>query len=240
MRFGIFLPPMHKLGLNPHLAIKRDLKLIEILDELGYEEAWVGEHHSGGSELIASPEVFIAAASQRTRRIKLGTGVSSLPYHQPFMLADRIVMLDHLTEGRFMFGVGPGQLTSDAVMFGIEPGTQRPRMEEAFDVIMRLIRGETVTEKTEWYTLQDAVLQMKPYSDFDITVAASISPSGSKLAGKYGVGLLSIAATNPMAVDLLAGHWSTVETEAAEHGHQVSRESWRMMGPMHIAETFEQ
>ncbi len=240
LRFGIFMPPMHKVGINPTLALHRDLELIEHLDRLGYHEAWIGEHHSAGSELIASPEVFIAAASQRTKHIKLGTGVNSLPYHHPFMLADRIVMLDHLTRGRTMFGVGPGQLTSDAMMLGIDPNLQRPRMEESFDVIMRLFRGETVTEKTDWFTCDNAVLQMKPYSDFDIAVAASISPSGSKLAGRYGTGLLSIAATNPMAVELLAGHWATVETEAAEHGHTVSRKNWRMMGPMHIADTFEQ
>ena len=76
--------------------------------------------------------------------------MNSLPYHHPFLLADRIVMLDHLTRGRTMFGVGPGQLTSDAMMLGIDPQQQRPRMEEAFDVIMRLFRGETVTEKTDW------------------------------------------------------------------------------------------
>ena len=188
---------------------------------LGYHEAWVGEHHSAGSELIASPEVFIAAAAERTKHIKLGTGVNSLPYHHPFMLADRIVMLDHLTRGRMMFGVGPGQLTSDAMMLGIDPQHQRPRMEEAFDVIMRLFRGETVTEKTDWFTCDKAVLQMQPYSDFDIAVAASISPSGSKLAGRYGAGLLSIAATDPMGFEMLAGHWQVWNEQAAEHGHTV-------------------
>jgi limonene 1,2-monooxygenase len=240
LRFGIFLPPMHKVGLNPHLALHRDLELIELLDELGFHEAWIGEHHSAGSELIASPEVFIAAASQRTRHIKLGTGVNSLPYHHPFMLADRIVMLDHLTRGRTMFGAGPGQLTSDAMMLGIDPQLQRPRMEEAFDVMMRLFRGETVTHHSDWFTCQDAVLQMKPYSNFDVAVAASISPSGSKLAGRYGTGLLSIAATDPMGVELLAGHWDIVQHEAAAHGHRVERTAWRLMGPMHIADTYEQ
>ncbi len=241
LRFGIFLPPIHKVGINPTLALHRDLQLVELLDELGFHEVWVGEHHSAGSELIASPEVFIAAAAERTKHIKLGTGVNSLPYHHPFMLADRIVMLDHLTRGRMMFGVGPGQLTSDALMLGIDPLQQRPRMEEAFDVIMRLFRGETVTEKTEWFTCDQAVLQMKPYSDFDIAVAASISPSGSKLAGKYGTGLLSIAATDPMGFEMLAGHWNVWSEQAAEHGHQPpQRESWRMMGPMHIADTYEQ
>jgi limonene 1,2-monooxygenase len=240
LRFGIFLPPMHKVGLNPHLALHRDLELVEHLDRLGYDEAWIGEHHSAGSELIASPEVFIAAASQRTASIRLGTGVNSLPYHHPLILADRIVMLDHLTRGRMMFGAGPGQLTSDAMMLGIDPGEQRPRMEQSLDVIMRLFRGETVTEKTDWFTCDGAVLQMRPYSDFDIAVAASVSPTGSKLAGRHGIGMLSIAATDPVAFPLLAGHWDVWQSEAAAHGHVADRRAWRLMGPMHIADTFEQ
>lgn len=240
LRFGIFMPPMHKTGINPTLALHRNLQLVEHLDRLGYHEAWIGEHHSAGSELIASPEVFIAAAAERTKHIKLGTGVSSLPYHHPFMLADRIVMLDHLTRGRMMFGAGPGQLTSDAYMLGIDPMTQRPRMEQSLDVMMRLFRGETVTESTDWYTCNEAVLQMKPYSDFDIVVASSMSPSGSKLAGKYGVGLLSIAATEPAAFQVLDYNIKVWEDEATLHGHTVDRSKARLMGPMHIAETEKQ
>jgi len=240
LRFGIFMPPMHKTGINPTLALHRNLQLVEHLDRLGYHEAWIGEHHSAGSELIASPEVFIAAAAERTKHIKLGTGVSSLPYHHPFMLADRIVMLDHLTRGRMMFGAGPGQLTSDAYMLGIDPMTQRPRMEQSLDVIMRLFRGETVTESTDWYTCNEAVLQMRPYSDFDIVVASSMSPSGSKLAGKYGVGLLSIAATEPAAFQVLDYNLKVWEDEASLHGHTVDRSKARLMGPMHIAETEKQ
>jgi limonene 1,2-monooxygenase len=240
LRFGIFMPPMHKTGVNPTLALHRNLQLVEHLDRLGYHEAWIGEHHSAGSELIASPEVFIAAAAERTKHIKLGTGVSSLPYHHPFMLADRIVMLDHLTRGRMMFGAGPGQLTSDAYMLGIDPMTQRPRMEQSLDVIMRLFRGETVTESTDWYTCNEAVLQMRPYSDFDIVVASSMSPSGSKLAGKYGVGLLSIAATEPAAFQVLDYNIKVWEDEAERHGHKVDRSKARLMGPMHIAETEKQ
>ena len=240
LRFGIFLPPMHKTGVNPTLALHRDLELMEHLDRLGYAEAWIGEHHSAGSELIASPEVFIAAAAERTRHIKLGTGVNSLPYHHPFILADRIVMLDHLTRGRMMFGAGPGQLTSDAAMLGINPLDQRPRMEQAFDVMMRLFAGETVTEHTDWFTCDEAVLQVRPYSNFDIVVASSISPSGSKLAGRYGTGLLSIAATEPAAFQVLDYNFNVWQSEAERHGHHIDRSTWRLMGPMHIAETVEQ
>jgi limonene 1,2-monooxygenase len=240
LRFGIFLPPMHKTGVNPTLALHRDLELMEHLDSLGYAEAWIGEHHSAGSELIASPEVFIAAAAERTKHIKLGTGVNSLPYHHPFVLADRIVMLDHLTRGRMMFGAGPGQLTSDAMMLGIDPMKQRPRMEESLDVMMRLFAGETVTEKTEWFTCDHAVLQMRPYSNFDIAVASTMSPSGSKLAGRYGTGLLSIAATEPAAFGVLDYNFTVWNEEAARHGHVADRSKWRLMGPMHIAPTLEE
>jgi limonene 1,2-monooxygenase len=149
-------------------------------------------------------------------------------------------MLDHLTRGRMMFGAGPGQLTSDAAMLGIDPMQQRPRMEQAFDVMMRLFAGETVTEKTDWFTCDEAVLQVRPYSNFDIAVASSISPSGSKLAGRYGTGMLSIAATDPAGFGVLDYNYQVWQNEAARNGHEAPREKWRLMGPMHIAETVEQ
>src|SRR5919106_2890989 len=139
MRFGIFLAPFHRPDENPTLALERDLELIEWLDRLGYDEAWIGEHHSAGSEIIASPEVFIATAAERTKQIRLGTGVSSVPYHHPLMLTDRMVLLDHLTHGRSMLGVGPGALPSDAFMMGIDPVDQRRRMEESLDAIVKLL-----------------------------------------------------------------------------------------------------
>src|SRR5262245_58146665 len=151
MRNGIFLAPFHPVDEDPTLALRRDLELIEFLDEIGYEEAWIGEHHSAGYEIIASPELFIAAAAERTRRIKLGTGVISLPYHNPLMVADRMLQLDHMTMGRAMFGVGPGLLPSDAHMLGIPVAKQRDRMLESLEVILRLLAGETVTLKTEWF-----------------------------------------------------------------------------------------
>src|SRR3954470_532744 len=165
MRFGIFLAPFQPVGQNPTPALQRARELPVHLDRLGFDEAWIGEHHSGGYELIASPEVFIATAAERTRRIKLGSGVSSLPYHHPLLLVDRFVLLDHLTRGRVMLGCGPGQLTSDAHMLGIEADTQRPRMEEALRAITHLLRSdEPLTMETDWFTIRDARLQLKSYT----------------------------------------------------------------------------
>jgi limonene 1,2-monooxygenase len=244
MKFGIFLAPFHAvLGQSPTLALERDLELIVALDRFGFDEAWIGEHHSGGVETIASPEVFIAVAAERTKHIKLGTGVSSIPYHHPLMLADRMVLLDHLTRGRVMLGCGPGQLTSDALMMGIPPDTQRPRLEEGLDAIMQLLTStEPVTIHTDWFTLDDARLQLAPYTrpHFPIAVAASISPSGPSTAGRHGVGLLSVAATSKAGFDLLGTHWDVLEENAKANGKVADRSRWRLVAPMHIAETKEQ
>ena len=243
LKFGIFLAPFHPVGQNPTLALERDLDLVEHLDSLGFDEAWFGEHHSAGYEIIASPEVFIAAVAQRTKHIRLGTGVSSLPYHQPLMLADRMVLLDHLTRGRVMLGVGPGALPSDAFMMGIEVARQRDMMEESFEVILELLAGDApVNRQTDWFTLRDARLQLRPYSDpcFEIAVAAQVSPSGPRLAGRFGTSLLSIGATSQGGFDILGSHWTVMEERAAEFGTVVDRRRWRLVGPMHIADTKEQ
>ena len=239
MRFGLFMAPFHRAGEHPTLALQRDLELIEALDRLGYDEVWVGEHHSGGRELIADPALFIAAAAERTRHIRLGTGVTSLPYHHPFLVADKMVLLDHLTKGRAMLGVGPGILASDAYMLGIEAPEQRRMMTQSLDVILRLLRGETVTEQTDWYTLNEARLQLPNYTHphLPVSVAASFTPSGPVAAGRHGLGLLSVAGADHEAFERT---WGWVEEEAAKHGTEVSRANWSVVLTMHIAETREQ
>jgi len=242
MKFGIFLAPFHRIGENPTLALGRDMELIEWLDTLGYDEVWVGEHHSAGWELIAAPEVFIAAAAERTRHIMLGSGVTSLPYHHPLMVANRFVLLDHMTRGRAMLGCGPGALVSDAYMMGIEPVTQRPRMDEALEAIMLLLRcEEPVTMKTDWFELREARLHLAPYTDphFPIAVASTITPFGMVTAGKHGIGVLSIGAGLPGGPEALGRQWKIAEETAAEHGKRMDRKDWRIVVNVHVAEDDE-
>jgi limonene 1,2-monooxygenase len=242
LRSGIFIPPFHPLDEDPTLCFQRDLELVEHLDRLGYEEAWFGEHHTGGYEIIHSPELFIAAAAERTKRIRLGTGVVSLPYHNPLMVANRILQLDHMTRGRLMFGVGPGLLASDAIQMGIDPNTQRDRMVEALEVILRLFAGERVTRKTEWFDLVDAHCQLQPYTwpHPEIAIASAVTPSGGKLAGKYGFAMMCMAATQQGAFDALPVNWKIANEVAAQSGHTMDAAALRLLGPVHIAETREQ
>jgi limonene 1,2-monooxygenase len=239
LRSGIFLAPFHALDENPTLALERDLELVQHLDRLGYHEAWIGEHHSGGFEIIASPEVFIGMAAERTRHIRLGTGVASLPYHNPFILADRMVLLDHLTRGRAMFGVGPGALVHDAVKIGVRAADQRRMMNQSLDVIVRLLAGETVTEKTDWYDLQEARLQLACYTQprMELAVAASRSPAGALAAGRHGIGMLSIGGTSPEAMAHHAKNWALYEEQARENDKVADRRNWRLVTLLHVAET---
>lgn len=237
MKFGIFMAPFHRVGENPTLALKRDMQLLQHLDALGYDEAWIGEHHSFGRELIADPAVFIAAAAQVTRRIRLGTGVVSLPYHHPLMVADKMLQLDHMTEGRAMLGVGPGVLTSDAYQMGINPATQRTRMAESLDAIMRLFEArDAVSVETDWFTLREARLQMASYTHphLPVAAAASVTPSGPTLAGRHGIGLLSVAGADHESFERT---WGWVEEAAAESGKQVDRSEWRVVIPVHLSDS---
>jgi limonene 1,2-monooxygenase len=245
LRFGVFYAPFHPLGQNPTLALDYDLERVVALDQLGYDEAWFGEHHSGGYELIGCPEIFLAVAAERTKHIRLGTGVVSLPYHHPWLVADRMVLLDHLTHGRIMFGTGPGALPSDAFVMGIDPVTQRPRMEESLEAILALLRSEEpVTRETDWFTMNEARLQIRPYTHphFEVAVAAMISPSGPRLAGRYGVSLLSLSMSVIEGGFAAIGQaWGVVEEQAASAGiPPPDRGSWRVLGAMHIAETRDQ
>ena len=240
MKFGVFLAPFHRIGENPTLAIKRDMALVEELDKLGFDEAWIGEHHSYAREIIADPAIFIAAAAERTKKIMLGTGVTSLPYHHPLLVADKMVQLDHMTEGRAMLGVGPGALTSDAYMMGIDPVTQRPRMHESLDAIMQLLRAEgPVNMKTDWFELREARLQLASYSDphLPIAVAGTFTPTGPTAAGKHGIGLLSVAGAAGAGFE---NSWGWAEEAAAESGKQINRADWKVVVPIHVAETREQ
>ncbi|MEE3247917.1 MAG: LLM class flavin-dependent oxidoreductase [Chloroflexota bacterium] len=244
MKFGVFMAPFHRVGENPTLALERDLELLQWLDTLGFDEAYIGEHHSAGWETIASPELFMATAAERTRHIRLGTGVTSLPYHHPFMVANRMVQLDHLTRGRVILGCGPGALASDALMLGIKPEKQRAMMEESLDAIMRLMSDtEPYSVKTDWFEMNEAVLQLRPYQNpiVPVAVASVESPAGVTLAGKHGASVLSLSVPRDTTRKTsLAELWSIAEETAAEHGKVMHREDWGVVMGMHLADSKEQ
>jgi limonene 1,2-monooxygenase len=244
LNFGIFLAPFHPLGENIKLAHDRDLELVQWLDYLGYDECWVGEHHSAGWETIPAPDIFMAVAAERTRNLRFGTGVYSLPYHHPFIVAHRMSLLDNLTNGRIMLGVGPGAMVTDAYMLGQDYGLARGKMDEALGVILRLFtETEPVTHVSDWFELHDAMLQIKPFQKphMPIAVASAASPAGVAVAGKHGVAVLSASVPADIRGQPALQHlWQIAEDAAAEHGKTVRREDWRLSIPVHLAESKKQ
>ena len=242
VKTGIFLAPFHPLSESPLLALERDMDLLVHLDRLNYHEAWVGEHHSAGFEIISCPEMFIAGAAERTRHIRLGTGVVSLPYHNPFTLASRMMQLDYQTRGRAMFGVGPGSLVYDATKMGLAAEDQRRKLDESLDVIMELMQGRMVTKKTDWFDLSEARLQLKSFSQpmMEMAVASARSPTGAVQAGKHGIGMLSIGGTSDDALQAHASNWGVYEESARANGKVPDRRNWRIVTFAHVAETREQ
>jgi limonene 1,2-monooxygenase len=235
IRVGVFAPPHHANDENPTLAMQRDFQLVEWLEELGYSEFWLGEHHSGGMQIYGSPELFIAAVAERTTRIKLGAAVISLPYHNPLMVADRIVQLDHQTRGRAMFGFGPGALSSDAHMLNIPVESSRDRLMQSVQTIVRLLDGEVVTEETDWYALKDARVHLQPYTQPrpHLAVASLKTPTGAIMAGRYNMGLLCAMAAG------VSSAWKTATEAATQHGQVLDRDNLRVVGSFHLAETRE-
>jgi len=242
LKTGVFLAPFHALRENPLLALERDMELLVHMDRLNYTEAWIGEHHSGGFEIIACPEMFIAQAAERTRHIRLGTGVVSLPYHNPFTLAGRMMQLDYQTRGRAMFGVGPGSLVYDADKMGLAAADQRRKLDQSLDVIVELMQGRMVTQKTDWFDLREAQLQLASYSQpmMEMAVASARSPTGALQAGKHGIGMLSIGGTSDDALKAHAANWGVYEEAARKNSKTADRRKWRIVTFAHVAETREQ
>lgn len=241
LRIGVFVAPFHPLDENPALCFQRDIELAEWADRIGFSEFWYGEHHTGGYEISASPELMIAAASQRTRQIRFGTGVVSLPYHNPLMVANRIAQLDQLTMGRVIFGAGPGLLVSDGHMLGLDVSDSRDKLDQALGLIRRLLAGEWVTEDGGWYRLHDAHCQVLPYArSLEVCVASTFSPNGGKLAAKHQAGMLCLASTITSGFDALSANWRIAQDAAAKAGRVISADSVRCATDIYVAETREQ
>ena len=217
MKFGIFMAPFHPVGDNPTLALERDLELIELLEHLGYDEAWIGEHHSAGGRSSRRRRCSSRPRPEDPEN-QAGHGRHQPPLPPPADDCKRMVQLDHMTRGRVMMGVGPGALVTDAYMMGIDFSTQRPRMDEGLGIIIRLLtETEPITYESDWFVLKDARLHLRPYTQpyFPIAVAAAATPSGLILAGKHGTAVLSLSV---LASDAIRTTLKDFWTDRGGHG----------------------
>ena len=243
--------PLHPAGSDLTETLDADLDQIVTLDGLGYREAWIGEHFTAGWENLAAPDLLIAKAIPLTKNIILGTGVSCLPDHDPFVLAHRIAVLDHLAKGRFYWGVGAGSFIGDFEVFGIDPktGEQRDLTNESLEFILNLWNDPKpgLYENKRWrFRVPNPVAEVglgvhtKPYQKPHppIGVAGITASSGTlRIAGANGWIPMSI---NFITKDILRTHWKSVEDGALENGRTPDRGMWRVARDIYVAETTEE
>ena len=243
MKFSIFMMPLHHPTENPSLAFDRDISLIRYAEELGYDEFFIGEHHSGGWETMPAPEMALAKASAHAHRIRLGTSVISVPFHHPFHVAERMAFLDHLTRGRAILGVGPCALVTDKNLFGLATEKLYPMMAESVEIIVRLLESpDPIDYDGQYWKLNQMRLQLRSYQQprMPLAIASSGNPISLELAGKYGMLLLSPAGKNKRNNQSKAEQWHTVESIAAKHGRQASRDNWRIATCIYLADSREE
>jgi alkanesulfonate monooxygenase SsuD/methylene tetrahydromethanopterin reductase-like flavin-dependent oxidoreductase (luciferase family) len=250
MRGGYFAMPLHPPGSDPAQTMDEDLEQLAVLDRLGYDEAWIGEHFTAMWENIPCPDLFIARALGVTKTMKLATGVSCLPNHTPLMLAQRIAQLDQMARGRFYWGVGSGGFPGDFELFGVDPksGEQRAITRALLDTVLALWNDPKpgVWESKYWrFTVpehQDDIglqLHLKPYQrpHPPIGVAGvNIASDTLVLGGERGYIPMSINFVPPR---ILKTHWDAVEQGAARTGRTPNRVTWRIARDVHVADTNE-
>ena len=251
MELGVFMMPLHPPGSDQTKTLDDDLQQIVTLDRLGYREAWIGEHFTAMWENIPAPDLFIANALALTKDIVLGTGVTCMPNHNPFMIAHRIALLDHLAHGRFHWGVGSGGFPGDFEVFGFDPktGEQRDVTREAIDLILQLWDDPkpglyenkywrfTVPEPSDDIGLR---LHLKPYQKPHPPIAvAGVSPKSDTLvlAGERGWIPMSI---NFVPTATLKSHWEAVEEGASRTGRTPDNATWRIAREVYVADTTEE
>ena len=243
MKFSIFMMPLHHPTENPSLAFDRDISLIHYADELGYDEFFIGEHHSGGWETMPAPEMVLAKASAQAHRIRLGTSVISAPFHHPFHVAERMAFLDHLTRGRAILGVGPCALVTDKKLFGLPNEKLYPMLAESVDIIVRLLESsEPIDYEGRFWSFKQMRLQLRSYQQprMPLAIASSGNAISLELAGKHGMLFLSPAGKNIRNNQSKAEQWNTVEAIAAKHGTATSRDNWRIATCVYLADSKEE
>ena len=191
MKLAFFMMPLHNMGRDYLTTLKEDIEAFKLADELGFTEGWIGEHYSSEIEHITSPLVFLAHIAPQTKRIKLGTGVVSLPIYHPVMAAAHIALLDNLTEGRLILGVGTGGLGSDFEVFGLEDADRTAMMLDSVALMKQIwatnppydLKGKywnVKIQKCYWPDLGVGVLAktfQKPHPRLAISVSSPNSGS---------------------------------------------------------------
>jgi alkanesulfonate monooxygenase SsuD/methylene tetrahydromethanopterin reductase-like flavin-dependent oxidoreductase (luciferase family) len=247
VKLSFFMMPLHSMNRDYHSTLMEDVESVVLADKLGYEEVWVGEHYTCTIEQVSSPLLFLSHLASKTKNIKLGTGVIPLPLYHPVMLSSHIALLDHLTEGRLILGVGTGALGSDFEAFGI-PNANRPEMMmDSLDIMLKIWASNPPYEIKGKYwnvTLKDKVWldlgvgeMPKPYQLPHPPLALSVSsPNSNSIRVAAQRNMMPISA-NFVASWVVKTHWDTYADEMKKLGKTPDGKTWRVARSIFVADT---
>jgi len=246
IKSGIFIMPFHSPDKPLAQCHDEDMELALRAEDLGYDEFWVGEHHTMAWEPIISPEMFIAAVFRQTERMRLGPAPLLLNLHHPAQVANRMAFLDHFSHGRLNLAFGYGGAPSDFSMYGLDPDQKQSRMAEAAEMILKIwasdgpyeFVGEHWTVKLEAAPneLGFGVVQ-KPFQSPHPPIAVPVTSRGSgsvKAAARLGFQPFSHSI---IPGNVLKDQWDTYEVAAIGAGLEPRREDWKVARTVFLADT---
>lgn len=249
-RLGMFVMPIHNPAKPLAQCLDEDIELAVKCDELGFDEFWVGEHHSSTVENIVSPEIFIAKALALTRTMRFGPAPVCLQYHHPVHVANRLAFLDHLSHGRLNVCFGPGAIPTDMEVFGVEPSDASARVVEAIDMILRIWASDPPYDISGkfWNVHLKSRLDLdmglgplhkplqKPHPPIAVP-SISARSEGVKNAGARGFSLFS---HHMISTEVLRAQWQTYQSGAALAGRQATPADWRIARNVLVTDTAAQ
>lgn len=246
MRLGFFAMPLHPPGRSYTETLEQDREMTVFAEQLGFEEAFFGEHITDAAETITSALIFIAWLLRETSTIKLGTGTVNLPNHHPAMVAAEVAMVDHMAQGRFIFGISPGGLPSDAEIFGNLDADRTAMFVEAIDHILALWAGDPPynLEGKYWNlsTARSLVPEIgqgtiarpfqRPHPPIVVTAVAPFS-AGVTAAAARGWDPISANFLQPQWV---ASHWPRYMDGCNDGGRDANPANWRVAKSIFVAD----
>ena len=239
LNLGLFMMPIHPAGKDLGNSLSEDEELVLLADKLNFSESWMGEHYSSSGEPVPSPLIFNSNLINKTKNIKFGTGVVSLPQQHPGVIAGHVALFDHLSKGRFIFGIGAGGLVSDWELFdNLDGKTRALTMIETIDSIIKIwqsekpikFKGKYVDFKvTDNYIPELGIgTFIKPYQKPYPPIAVSLKNPNSMTAKFAGQKSWIPISGNFIPPKDIATHWPTYKSGSLEKGMVPDSSIWRV------------
>lgn len=239
MRFGMMYL-FSEFGTIPQAQVfKEFIEEVELAEELGFDSVWLPEHHFSVYGILGDTLTLAAALAQRTKRIKIGTAVVLLPLQHPVRVAEQAALVDCLSEGRLLLGVGRAYQPGEFDGFGVDPAESRDRFFEAMDILLKCFQGKKFSHQGKFWSCTDVELYPKPVQQpYPPIYMAAVSPPSYKLSAEHGLSILRAPRFTRM--DMVQEQWEEYCRYMLAAGHDPYAQDQPMLMQTFVAETEEE